>query len=110
LGAGMRGGRVGAPELFLLRSLLFSVDSMGCPPWLVATFVKEDGPVCEADRSGGLGLLEDTVGLNVTVRCGLGGLALVAFEPCANEEINGVVSVELDAMTSESLAESAGFS
>jgi hypothetical protein len=72
-------------------------------------FVKEDGPLWEADR-GGLGLLEDTVGLNVTERCGFGGLVLPAFDPCANEEISGVVSVELDAIMSELLGEPSGIS
>jgi hypothetical protein len=58
----------------------------------------EDEP---ADLSGGacFGLLEDTVGLKVTVRWGLGGTAFPGVEPCAKDEISGVVSVEPDAIT-----------
>jgi len=52
----------------------------------------------EDARDGPLGLLDVTVGLKVTVRCGLGAAGLGTPRSCANEEIKGVVSVELDAM------------
>jgi hypothetical protein len=55
----------------------------------------------EEARDSCLGLLEVTVGLKVTVRCGLGAFGLGGVCPCANEEISGVVSVELDAMVGE---------
>jgi hypothetical protein len=92
---------MGAPELFLLRSLLFSVDNMGCPPWLVGK--AELLPMCEDARDTCLGLLELTVGLKVTVRCGLGAFGLGAPRSWANEEISGVVSFELDAMMGDLL-------
>jgi hypothetical protein len=44
--------------------LLFSVASIGCPPWLVP----EDWAPWEIDRNGGLGAADETVGLKVTVR------------------------------------------
>ena len=50
---------------------------------------------CEIDRTGWLGVDDDTVGLNVTVRWGFGGICLLVFDI---DEIRGVVSVELDAM------------
>ena len=58
----------------------------------------EDEP---ADRNGGgcFGVLDSTVGLNVTVRVGRGGACLPCVEPCDMDEISGVVSVEPDAMT-----------
>jgi hypothetical protein len=62
LGAG--GPFTGAPELFLRRSLLFSVASIGCPPGLAP----EDWAPLEFDRNGGLGAVDETVGLKVTVR------------------------------------------
>jgi hypothetical protein len=52
---------------------------------------------CDVDRAVCFGLLDKTVGLNVTLRCGRGALDLLVVEPC-KEEINGVVSVELEAM------------
>ena len=67
MGAGAGGILAGAPELFLLRSLLFNVDSMGCPPWVVAAWPEEEA-WCDNDRVGGFGLVDVTVGLNVTVR------------------------------------------
>lgn len=71
---------------------------MGRPPWLVGTLVTMDGvPVGEA-RGGCLGLLDTTVGLNVTVLCGLGATAREPAEPCDSDDISGVVSVEFDAM------------
>lgn len=53
-----------------------------------------EGPK-ERFRDGCFGLAEEMVGLNVTVRWGLGGTARL---PLAIEEIKGVVSVELEAM------------
>jgi hypothetical protein len=50
---------------------------------------------CEIDRTGSLGVDDDTVGLNVTVRWGFGGSCLPVFD---SDEIRGVVSVELDAI------------
>jgi hypothetical protein len=67
LGTGAGGILAGAPELFLLRSLLFNVESMGCPPWVVAPWPEAEA-LCEIDRDGGFGLVDVTVGLNVTVR------------------------------------------
>jgi hypothetical protein len=53
---------------------------------------------CEADRKSCFGLLEMTVGLNVTVRCGFGGMALPAVAEWDRDGSRGVVSCELDAM------------
>jgi hypothetical protein len=90
LGAG--GPRTGAPELFLLRNLLLSDDSMGWPAWAAPGVCMPD----EYDRVGWLGGIEDeTVGLNVTVRWGFAGICCRAV---ANDEIRGVVSVVLDAI------------
>jgi hypothetical protein len=87
----------GAPELFLLLSLLLSVDSMGCPPWLVGSDVPAE-PVCGIVGRA-VGLLELTVGLKVTVRCGRGG-GLLDTELLDVVGRRGVVSVELlDAMS-----------
>lgn len=36
--------------------------------------------------------------MNVTVRCGLGGVVLFALLPPDRDDISGVVSVELDAI------------
>jgi hypothetical protein len=92
LGAG--GPLTGAPELFLLRSLLLSDDSIGWP----LAFVPVDWPPCEYERDGWLGDC-CTVGLNVTVRCGFGGFCCgVAFDI---DEIRGVVSVLLDAIVTD---------
>jgi hypothetical protein len=76
---GICGGMVGAPELFLLRSLLLSADK--CPPgWPIpAAWIDDEEPV-ERNCGGLLGLLEVTVGLNVTVRCGFGGIGLLEVE------------------------------
>lgn len=41
---------------------------------------------------------EETVVLNVTVRCGLAGVVLFALLPPDIDDISGVVSVELDAI------------
>ena len=38
------------------------------------------------------------MGLNVTVRCGFGGFVAAWRSACDNDEIRGVVSVELDAI------------
>jgi len=40
---------------------------MGCPPWVVAPWPEAEA-LCEIDRDGGFGLVDVTVGLNVTVR------------------------------------------
>jgi hypothetical protein len=56
------------------------------------------GPGGGAARGSCLGLLEVTVGLKVTVRCGFGATGRGPAEPWAREEMSGVVSVELDAM------------
>jgi hypothetical protein len=53
-----------------------------------------------AARGSCLGLLDVTVGLKVTVLCGLGATGRGPAEPCARDEMSGVVSVELDAMLS----------
>lgn len=56
----------------------------------------EDEALCDSDRdAGGLGLVDVTVGLKVTVRCGFGGIARLELDM---DETKGVVSVELDAM------------
>jgi hypothetical protein len=60
--------------------------------------VPEDGPPCENDRDGGFGTDEETVGLNVTVRCGFAGICC-RLE--CNDDIRGVVSVELDAIVTD---------
>jgi len=51
--------------------------------------------MCDTDLAGGLGLVDVTVGLNVTVRCGLDDIARLELDI---DETRGVVSVELDAM------------
>lgn len=56
------------------------------------------GPEGGAARGCCFGLLDWTVGLNVTVLCGRGATGRGPVEPCDIEEISGVVSVELDAM------------
>jgi hypothetical protein len=50
------------------------------------------------DRDGWPGLLDETVVLNVTVRCGLGGFAGSAVLPPDMDDRRGVASLELDAM------------
>lgn len=83
---------------------------MGWPPWLDAKLeTDEEVPTCDIDLGSGLGLLEETTVLKVTVRCGLGGVAvnLPVDEPSAMEEIKGVVSVELDAMATRVSLETA---
>jgi hypothetical protein len=62
--------------------------------------VPEDWPPCENDRDGGFGTDEETVGLNVTVRCGFGFAGVCCRLDC-NDEIRGVVSVELDAIVTD---------
>jgi hypothetical protein len=57
--------------------------------------VPETWAPCDNDRDGGLGIDDDTVGLNVTVRCGFAGNCCRVFD---KDEIRGVVSVELDAI------------
>lgn len=94
----MLGGKVGAPELFLLLNLLLNEDCKGCPAWLAAGFETVGEGKCEDDRNSCFGLLETTVGLKVTVRCGLGGMALPAVAEWDRDGIRGVVSFELDAM------------
>jgi hypothetical protein len=74
--------------------LLLSDDSIGWPPVLVAA----DWAPCEYDRagSGALGVDDETVGLNVTVRCGFGFAGVCPS--LSKDGIRGVVSVELDAI------------
>lgn len=76
--------------------MLFSVDSMGCPPWVVAAW-PEDDALWDKERDwAGFGLVEMTVGLNVTVRWGLVGAARLELDM---DDTKGVVSVACDAMT-----------
>lgn len=66
---------------------------MGFPPWLGAC-----APMGGCATGACLGLLEETVGLNVTVLCGRTGTGRGPAEACDMEEISGVVSVELEAI------------
>jgi hypothetical protein len=90
------------PELFRRLSLLLREESIGWPPWPGRLEMAEDEPTCEDDRKleGCFGLLERTVGLNVTVRCGFTG----GFRPegCGFDEVgsSGAVS-EVEAMLAE---------
>jgi hypothetical protein len=68
-----------------------SDDSIGWPAWAAPGNCAPD----ENDRVGWLGIEDETVGLNVTVRCGFAGTCCRAV---VNDEIRGVVSVELDAI------------
>jgi len=78
--------------------LLLNEDCMGCPAWLAGGFGTVGEGNCETDLKSGFGLLEMTVGLKVTVRCGFGGMALLAVVEWDKDGIRGVVSLELDAM------------
>jgi hypothetical protein len=75
LGAGGVRGVKGAPWLFLLRSLLFSVESV-LGAFVVAELEvafctgRSDGPGAETPA----GVLTVVNGLNVTVLCGRGGI------------------------------------
>jgi len=79
LGAGGVGGAKGAPWLFLLRSLLFSVESV-LGAFVVAELEvafctgRSDGPGAETPA----GVLTVVKGLNVTVLCGRGTRDVVA--------------------------------
>lgn len=74
MGAGGVGGVKGAPWLFLLRSLLFSVESV-LGAFVVAELEvafctgRSDGPGAATPA----GVLTVVKGLNVTVLCGRGG-------------------------------------
>jgi hypothetical protein len=57
----------------------------------------DDEAPCDPDRNWAVSFEEETVVLNVTVRCGFGGVALFALLPPDMDDINGVVS-ELDAI------------
>jgi hypothetical protein len=58
----------------------------------------DDEAPCAPDRNWAVSFEEETVVLNVTVRCGFGGAALFALLlPLAMDDISGVVS-ELDAI------------
>lgn len=76
-------------------------DSMG---WLPVLAAGGWAPL-EKERAGvgTCGVEEDTVGLNVTVRCGFGfgGAWVPALD---KDEIRGVVSVELDAIATRALS------
>ena len=69
---------------------------MGCPPWDVPETAASD----EVRGFGGtLGLVDVTVGLNVTVRWAFGGIGFPDVDVWwAMDDIRGVVSDELDAM------------
>jgi len=71
---------------------------MGLPPWFIGALGTDKGGSRYGARDGCLGLLDVTVGLNVTVLCGFGAIGRGPVEPWAMEEMSGVVSVELDAM------------
>jgi hypothetical protein len=71
---------------------------MGCPAWLAEGFDTVGEGKCETDRKSCFGLLEMTVGLKVTVLCGLGGMALPVVAEWDRDGIRGVVSLEVDAM------------
>jgi hypothetical protein len=73
-----------------------SDDSMGWPPGLEP----DAWPPCDSERDGGFGTDDETVGLNVTVRCGF-GLAGTCCRLECSDEIRGVVSVELDAIVTD---------
>jgi len=61
----------------------------------------DDDAPCVPDRNWAVSFEEETVVLKVTVRCGLGGVVLVALLLLLlpdRDDISGVVSVELDAI------------
>lgn len=62
---------------------------------MVGTWLEDDAPLCDDNLGSGFGLVEETVGLNVTVRWGFAGTGLLVLD---NDEIKGVVSLELEAM------------
>jgi hypothetical protein len=69
--------------------LLLSPASIGCPPWLVG---------CRDDEAPCVSAEEETVVLKVTVRFGAAGAVLFVLLPPDMDDINGVVSVEPDAI------------
>lgn len=52
----------------------------------------DDEAPCDPDRNWAVSFEEETVVLNVTVRCGFGGAVLFTLLPPAMDDISGVVS------------------